>query len=472
MADSELAVTETSIPGLLVVTLPVHEDQRGWFKENWQREKMTALGLPDFKPVQNNVAFNALRGTTRGFHTEPWDKLVSVTTGRVFGAWVDLREGETFGAVFHVEIDPRIAVFVPRGVANSYQTLEDATAYSYLVNEHWRAGVAYPALDLADPTVAVPWPISLNDCEISDKDRTNPRLEDVAPMSPKRTLILGAEGQLGRALSVEFPTADAVGRAALDVTDPAAVAAWPWPDYDLVVNAAAYTAVDAAETPQGRRTAWAVNAAAPATLAALARKHHFTLVHYSSDYVFDGTVEPHRETEPVSPLGVYAQSKAAGDLAVGSAPQHYLLRTSWVVGDGANFVRTMLGLADRGVSPSVVSDQTGRLTFTGELARATRHLLDTGAPFGTYNVSNGGPVTSWADVAKAVYELSGRSPDDVTEVTSEEYAAGKDLAPRPQSGALDLTRIRTTGFEPEDALEALRRYCAVRPSPATKDRQS
>ena len=117
-----LAVTETPIPGLVVFDLPVHGDARGWFKENWQREKMTALGLPDFGPVQNNISFNDAVGTTRGIHAEPWDKWVSVATGRIFGAWVDLREGPTFGAVYTTELDPSKAIFVPRGVGNSYQT--------------------------------------------------------------------------------------------------------------------------------------------------------------------------------------------------------------------------------------------------------------------------------------------------------------------------------------------------------------
>ena len=147
-----------------MLRLDVREDSRGWFKENWQREKMTALGLPDFGPVQHNVSFNTARGATRGVHTEPWDKFVSILTGRVFGAWVDMREGPTFGTVFTVEMDPHVAVFVPRGVGNSYQTLEDATTYSYLVNEHWRPGTAYPALSarrrhrrhrLADPARGV-----------------------------------------------------------------------------------------------------------------------------------------------------------------------------------------------------------------------------------------------------------------------------------------------------------------------------
>ena len=88
---TDLAVHATAIPGLLVVDLPLHGDARGWFKENWQREKMVALGLPDFEPVQNNMSFNHEPGVTRGLHAEPWDKLVALAHGRIFGAWVDLR---------------------------------------------------------------------------------------------------------------------------------------------------------------------------------------------------------------------------------------------------------------------------------------------------------------------------------------------------------------------------------------------
>jgi dTDP-4-dehydrorhamnose reductase/dTDP-4-dehydrorhamnose 3,5-epimerase len=456
----------TPIPGLLVVRLDRRDDARGFFKENWQREKMLAIGLPDFGPVQNNVSFNTDRGVTRGIHTEPWDKFVSLATGRIFGAWVDMREGESFGATFSLEMDTSVAVFVPRGVGNSYQTLEDATAYTYLVNEHWRPGIAYPALALDDPTVAIPWPIPLAEAIISEKDQHNPALDPATAIPPKKTLVLGASGQLGKALLAAISGSEGVDRDKLDITDADAVAAWPWHDYAVVLNAAAYTAVDAAETPEGRRSAWAANAAAPATLARLAREHGFTLVHYSSEYVFDGTAEEHTEDEALSPLGVYAQTKAAGDLAVALAPRHYLLRTSWVIGEGKNFVRTMQTLAGNGVSPAVVSDQVGRLTFTDELVRATLHLLDSGAEHGTYHVSNGGPAMSWAEIAQAVFERSGRSADDVSSITTEAYAAGvltkgQPFAPRPLRSAMSLDKLRATGFEPEDALTALDRYLSA-----------
>ena len=135
-----MRITETAIPGLLSIDLDVHGDNRGWFKENWQREKLTSLApeLASFQPVQNNISFNHA-GATRGLHAEPWDKLISVAQGKIFGAWCDLREGsESFGEVITHEIGPETAVFVPRGVANGFQALED-TSYSYLVNEHWSA---------------------------------------------------------------------------------------------------------------------------------------------------------------------------------------------------------------------------------------------------------------------------------------------------------------------------------------------
>jgi dTDP-4-dehydrorhamnose 3,5-epimerase len=462
-----VSVERTPIPGLLVVHLDVHEDARGWFKENWQRAKMTALGLPDFGPVQNNIAFNARRGVTRGVHAEPWDKLVSVATGRAFGAWVDLRVGETFGRVFTLELDPDIAVFVPRGVGNAYQVLDDATAYSYLVNDHWRPDAPYTALNLADPSVGIDWPIPLDapEVELSERDLVAPPLAQIAPMLPKKMLVLGAGGQLGRALAAAFPGADATTRDQLDITDGNAIAAWPWSDYGLVVNAAAYTNVDEAETPLGRAQAWAANATASALLAWVAREHQITLVSYSTDYVFDGIATVHDENEPLAPLGVYGQSKAAGDLAVTAAPRHYILRASWVVGEGRNFVRTMQRLAAEGVSPKVVDDQIGRLTFTSTLVDATRHLLTVGAPYGVYHVSNGGQPMSWRAIAAEVFALSGRSPDDVIPTTASYYRAsqvaqGRAFATRPANSTLNLAKLHATGFIPPDHLEALRSYLA------------
>lgn len=452
----ELGARQTPIPGLIVFDLPVHGDSRGWFKENWQREKMLALGLPDFGPVQNNVSFNDDVGTTRGIHAEPWDKWVSVAAGRIFGAWVDLREGETFGAVFTTELDPSRAIFVPRGVGNSYQTLEANTAYTYLVNDHWSPTASYTFLNLADETVAIDWPLPLERAEISEKDKQHPRLADVVPMAPAKTLVTGANGQLGRALREQLgegPHVEYTDRTTLDLTMPDLRAARRWRDYGTIINAAAYTAVDRAETDEGRAEAWSANVTAVTNLARIATEHGITLVHVSSDYVFDGSAaNAHPEDEAFSPLGVYGQTKAAGDAVVATVPRHYLIRTSWVIGDGDNFVRTMRSLAERGIDPKVVDDQHGRLSFTADIARAITHLLSTHQAYGTYNVTSAGEPASWADVAREVFRASGHSAQRVGSVTTEEYFGSRSeaVAPRPRNSVLDLSKISATGFVVQD----------------------
>lgn len=459
---TELGVTTTAIPGLLIVDLVVHGDDRGWFKENWQRAKMTALGLPDFGPVQHSVAYNTAAGVTRGFHAEPWDKLVSVAHGRIFGAWVDLRPGASFGQLVTVELGPDKAVFVPRGVANSYQTLVDETVYSYLVNDHWspEATASYSYVNLADETLDVPWPIPLDRATISAADQAHPRLAQARPVPPKKTMIIGAGGQLGRALRKLLPEAICLDLPDFDVTDPAQVDGLNWREVGTVINAAAYTAVDAAETEQGRRDCWRANVTGVANLCRAAREHGLTLVHVSSDYVFDGTAEVHTEDELFSPLGVYAQTKAAGDALVGQLARHYLVRTSWVIGEGRNFVRTMAELAGKGINPLVVDDQFGRLTFTTDLAAGIVHLLQVAAPYGTYNLSNDGPVASWCDIAREVFTRCGRAAEDVVGQSTADYSAGKATAPRPRHSALELSKLRATGFSPAPWTDRLTEYLA------------
>ena len=274
-----------------------------------------------------------------------------------------------------------------------------------------------------------------------------------------KILIIGANGQLGTALQAQYPHARAVDANELDITNPEALAAYDWSGITTILNAAAYTNVDGAETAEGRQLAWKVNASAMSYLADIARMHSITLVHISSDYVFDGTQTPHLETEPFAPLSVYGASKAAGDIAVSGTSKHYILRTSWVIGEGKNFVRTMLGLAGKGIEPTVVSDQIGRLTFTSELVRAIDHLLSTTPDYGTYNVTNAGPVKSWADITRDIFELSGHGDLHVTDISTADYYAGKDgIAPRPLNSEMSLDKLHATGFKSRDWQLDLEKY--------------
>jgi len=178
----QLKVEESPIPGLFTIDLIVYGDSRGWFKENYQQQKLEALGLPHFNVVQNNFSFNAQTGVTRGLHAEPWEKFITLANGSVFAAWVDLRKGPTFGQSFSYELNPGRAVFVPRGVANGYQTLEDNITYTYLVNDHWSANLKYEAVDLFDNELHIEWPIPKDKAIVSEKDLNNKSLKDIKPM--------------------------------------------------------------------------------------------------------------------------------------------------------------------------------------------------------------------------------------------------------------------------------------------------
>lgn len=269
-------------------------------------------------------------------------------------------------------------------------------------------------------------------------------------MDESKIFIVGANGQLGTALRQKYPKARWADINELDITNEDSINNFNWSGIEIILNAAAYTNVDGAETNQGRTIAWSVNAKAVSSLCKIADKYDITMAHISSDYVFDGTQAPHKEDELFSPLSVYGASKAAGDLCVMQTSKYYLIRTSWVIGDGKNFVRTMLDIANKGVNPAVVSDQIGRLTFTSTLVSAIDHLLTRKVEYGTYNVSNEGVLSSWADITRKIYELAGLT-NGVTDINTADYYKGKEnIAPRPLKSSLDLTKIKATGLKMND----------------------
>ncbi len=277
-----------------------------------------------------------------------------------------------------------------------------------------------------------------------------------------KALITGVNGQLGRALSLKFPDAILADSKTLDIRDADAVQNFDASRIEAIINAAAYTKVDAAEDPANLSLVWQVNSEGPANLATLAAKLKVPLVHISTDYVFDGTSsQQYSEDDLANPISVYGASKAAGDLAVATWQQHYIFRTSWVIGEGNNFVRIMQNLAAKGVDPKVVNDQFGRLTFCDTLAAGILFALKEGVPFGTYNLTNSGDVASWFEIAQNVFKLSKTDPGRVSPISTEEYYADKSegsVAPRPKNSALSLTKIEDAGFHPEDWRAKLEEY--------------
>jgi dTDP-4-dehydrorhamnose reductase len=265
-----------------------------------------------------------------------------------------------------------------------------------------------------------------------------------------KLLVLGAGGQVGHELCRLAWPADyrlaAFDRAEIDITRQEAVAAAANRERpDIVINAAAYTAVDRAESEPD--AAWAGNCAGPGYLAAACRTAGIPLIHISTDYVFDGSKkEAYREDDPVNPLGVYGHSKEAGDRAVREAlAEHVILRTAWVYSaHGHNFVKTMLRVAAERPVLRVVADQIGSPTSAADIAGAIAAIVQRLAAgdrrWGTYHFAGSGAVT-WHGFAEAIFEMAAPwrgAPPQVEAITTAEYPTP---ARRPANSVLDCSRI-------------------------------
>jgi len=269
-----------------------------------------------------------------------------------------------------------------------------------------------------------------------------------------RYLVAGAAGMLGRDVQAALGGRDvrALGRSELDITDAAAVAG-AVRDVDVVINAAAYTAVDAAEEHED--DAHAINATGAANLARAAADAGARFVQVSTDYVFRGdATTPYTEDAPLDPLGAYGRTKAAGERLVREAhPGAHIVRTAWLYGEhGSSFPRTMLRLAAERETVSVVTDQVGQPTWTADLAAAIVALLDAGAPAGVYHGTNSGRA-SWFDFARATFELAGLDPERVLPTDSASFVRP---APRPSYSVLGHDAWHRIGLrEPRGWQDAL-----------------
>lgn len=263
-------------------------------------------------------------------------------------------------------------------------------------------------------------------------------------------LIIGAKGQLGQALMSQAPNAVGVSRETVDLSAP---------DLDIqildcfntkgpfsgVINAAAYTAVDRAETEL--KLASQVNGTAPGIIASFCAKQSIPLIHISTDYVFAGqSTKPYQPDDKAAPLNAYGQSKYEGEIEIRkTAAIAAILRTSWVYDStNGNFLTTMVRLGKERDMLSVVSDQIGRPTFTGDLAAAALQALkvlqldETKA--GIYHVSNVGDAISWADFATAIFEAANLNTI-VKPISTEEYPTP---AKRPAYSVMDTSKFESS----------------------------
>lgn len=265
--------------------------------------------------------------------------------------------------------------------------------------------------------------------------------------SEPRYLIAGAGGMLGLDLQHALVGRDvsALTRTELDVTDLAAVRL-AVVGFDVVINASAYTKVDDAETHEDE--AHAVNAVGAQNLAIAAAENNARFVQISTDYVFDGSAtEPYPEDTALNPISAYGRTKADGErLAVAAHPTGTLIvRTAWLYGAGGpNFAKTMLRLAASHDTVSVVTDQLGQPTWTGDLARQVVELLDSGAASGVFHGTNSGEA-SWYDFTREIFQVVGLDPDRVKPTTSAQFVRP---APRPDFSVLGHDGWATVGLSP------------------------
>ena len=425
-----MKVIPTEIEGVVLLEPDVFGDERGYFFESYSEQSFDRLVRP-VRFVQDNESmskYGVLRGLhfQRGAHAQ--SKLVRVVRGRVLDVAVDIRRGSpTFGRHVSVELsgDNKRQFFVPRGFAHGFSVLSDEAVFQYKCDNLYA-----PESEMS----------SSRPRTVATRGWKRPRnCSTIIRTTMLNILITGANGQLGSSLrqlgSVSPNNYLATDVAELDITDAGAVLQTVKEQrIDVIVNCAAYTNVERAE--EDEPTADLLNHKAAAYLAAAAKETGATLIHVSTDYVFDGTGHrPYTEDMATSPLGAYGRTKLAGEEAVKASGCRYLiLRTAWLYSEyGNNFLKTMLRLTSERETLRVVFDQVGTPTYAGDLALAIFSLIEAGRYTGNEGVYH------FTD--EGVCSAAGHDTCRIIPCHTSEYPT---KATRPAYSVLDKTRFKET----------------------------
>lgn len=468
-------IIETALPGVMIIERPTFADDRGFFRETFRKKHLEEHLGRQLEFLQANHSRSS-KGTLRGIHIAPWDKLITVTGGEVQAVIVDTRpDSPTFGRSVSLHLTDKAprSLFVPAGCGNSFLVLSEQADYTYLTTEYWAPGKEFN-IAYNDPDLNIAWANS--EPTLSEKDQTNPSLREVFPekfsgslaASASNILILGGKGNLGNQLAKLLPGALVWDRDDLDVTDPIAVTTkfndlGQAKKIDTVINCTAFNDLDAAEENPG--LAVTLNVTAPRMLAEAAKQHNLTFVHYSTGYVFSGEdgVNEHPETAMPNPNSVYAASKLAGEQAVQSVGgRYYILRTNVLFGPMGpgeaakkSVVDVMYNIGKEKKKLRGIINEFSNFTYTPDLARATVELLQAKPPYGLYHMTNEG-FGSWYDLSKAIFTLSGWQVLDsepiggldalpertivIEKITGDQYPRA---AKRPTSAVLQNTKLPT-----------------------------
>ena len=471
---------ETELKDCYILEPDRFGDDRGYFSPYFIDKNLEKLGFK--KVVQANRSKSA-KGVVRGLHFQQdpkcQAKIVEVIKGSAIDVVVDIRvDSPTYGKFTAVKLtdENNRQLFVPRGFAHGFISLEDDTIFQYLIDNDYAPKMEGGIL-WNDPDLGINWDEMFKENGIekpllSDKDQVHPQLKDnkvIFKREPKKYLITGYKGQLGYDIKRELLKQGiseenilAIDKEEMDITNRDEVMKVVG-DFkpDVIFHCAAWTAVDKAEDMKD--VCQAVNVTGTKNLVDASIENDAKIVYLSTDYVFDGKKpldDMYDVDDEKNPMSVYGLTKYLGEEEVKRNPQHFITRISWVFGiNGNNFIKTMLKLSENHKELNVVNDQIGSPTYTVDLAHLLVTMAET-SKYGTYHANNEG-FTSWADFAKYIFEINGKDVK-VNPVSTEKYLeiSGTKQAYRPRNSKLSKESLDEAGFDRLPSWEdATVRYC-------------
>lgn len=446
---------ETNLKDCYIIEPDKFGDERGYYSPFFVEEKNEDITM---KKIAQGARSLSGKGIVRGLHfqDDPYTqaKLVECLQGGVLDVVVDLRkDSPTYKGWTSVHLTPENGrqLFVPRGFAHGFVSLEDNTLFQYLVDGDYRPDHENGIL-WNDPEIGINWQFEkygITTPILSAKDQIRTCLKDtnVNFYMHKRYLVTGASGQLGYDIVRELNKRGifdilAFSSNDLDITNERLVnkvIEEYAPDY--VIHCAAYTSVDKAE--EEAEMCYKVNVDGTKNIVDACRRIGAKLTYISTDYVFDGKKDGlYQTTDEANPINIYGKTKYLGEEYVRKYDKHFIVRISWVFGiNGKNFVKTMLNLSENRKEVNVVSDQIGSPTYTVDVAKLIVDMQST-EKYGTYHATNE-EYCSWAEFAKYIFE-SNNIDMRVNSIRTSEYPT---KALRPINSKLDRSSLIENGFE-------------------------
>ncbi len=453
-------------------------DDRGYFSPYFIQKDLDELG---FKRVVQANRSKSSKGVLRGLHFQKnpkcQAKIVEVIKGSAIDVVVDLRvDSPTYGKYTAVKLtdENNRQLFVPRGFAHGFISLEDDTVFQYLIDNDYapklEAGILWN-----DPDLGIDWDKIFKENGItkpllSDKDQVHPGIKDnkvIFKREQEKFLITGYNGQLGYDIKRELlkngvkeENILAIDKDEMDITDREAVMKVVGEfKPDVIFHCAAWTAVDKAEDMKDVVTK--INVEGTKNLTDASILVGAKIVYLSTDYVFDGTKDgAYNPEDKVNPKSVYGETKYLGEEEIRKNPKHFIARISWVFGiNGKNFIRTMLKLSENHSELNVVDDQIGSPTYTVDLSHLLVNLAQTDS-YGTYHATNEG-YCSWAEFAEYIFKINNKDVK-INKVSTDEYLklTGTKQAYRPKNSRLDKSKLEEIGLERMPSWQdATQRYC-------------